>query len=143
MSSLAMSSLWFCWIACAVGAEAIHEGPHIQVALSASQTRLITFARVLSEADGNYTNGTGGSSSTGWQPGWRTWSAFGACSICAAVAALSVYISFLPASIISIDGQGGAAAINLQPNLTINAASQAVMGRQQGEVAKVRANARP
>ena len=93
-------------------------------------------ARLLSEGAGaGNSSSTDGdtSSSWTWDWGWRTWSAFGACSICAIVAGLSIYISFLPASLISIDGKNGAAAINMQPAFGISATAQAVLARRQGE----------
>jgi acid stress-induced BolA-like protein IbaG/YrbA len=66
-------------------------------------------------------------------PGWRTWSAVAAVSTCAIVAAITIYITFLPASLIAIDGADGAAAISLQPHFTTDRIGQVVLGKQQGE----------
>ena len=49
------------------------------------------------------------------------------------MAAASIYITFLPASLIAIDGKDGAAAISLQPHFTTDRIGQVVLGRQQGE----------
>ena len=66
-------------------------------------------------------------------PGWRTWCATAAVSTCAIVAAFTIYITFLPASLIAIDTTDGAAAISLQPHFTTDRIGQLALGRQQGE----------
>eukprot|EP00966_Prymnesium_polylepis_P139843 3230782-Prymnesium_polylepis.2 len=65
-------------------------------------------------------------------PGWRTYAALGACIICASAAILSIYLSYVPASLISLDGTD--AAISLQPHFTTDRIGQLVLGRQQGEI---------